>query len=184
VLAAHDLAVGATIRADDVRVVRRPAATVGADAVREPAVAVGRLVRVALLRDDVVGARHLVPAASDVVPDGTRAVHIVVKDGFRPPPGSVVDVLAAYDPAIASGTGAPGRASVVARGARVLALASAVTSADPAATGDGSGDTTGAGVTVLVNEDEARAVAYAAAIGQVMLALAPVRAACCGGPPS
>ena len=47
-----------------------------------------------------------------------------------------------------------------------------------------AGNVTGAGVTVLVTEDEARGVAYAAAIGEVMLALAPAQTACCGGPPS
>jgi Flp pilus assembly protein CpaB len=186
VLAAHDLALGATVRPDDVRVVRRPTSTVGADSVRDPAAVVGRIVAVALLRDDVVGARHLVSGASGAVPDGRRAVHVVVNDGFQPPVGAVVDVLAAYDPAIATGAVTPGRATVVARGARVLALAgtSPDDDASTAGGGSGSGDTTGAGVTVLVTEDEARAVAYAAAIGEVMLALAPAQTACCGGPPS
>jgi Flp pilus assembly protein CpaB len=186
VLATRDLAAGTTVGAADVRVVRRPAGTVGSDAVRDPAAAVGRIVAVALLRDDVLGVRHLVSDASDAVPAGRRAVHVVVKDGFQPPPGAVVDVLAAYDPAIATGAGATGRATVVARGARVFALAGAPAPDAAAATGgsSGSGDTTGAGVTVLVTEDEARGVAYAAAIGEVMLALAPAQTACCGGPPS
>lgn len=182
VLAAHDLPLGVTVRTADVRVVRRPANTVRSDAMRDPASVVGRIVAVALLRDDVVGARHLVTDASDAVPDGRRAVHVVVKDGFQPPVGAVVDVLAAYDPAIAAGTGSAGRASVVARGALVLALA--VPGGDVSTGGTESSDTTGAGVTVLVTEDEARAVAYADAIGEVMLALAPARTACCGGPPS
>jgi len=179
VLAARDLALGATVRPDDVRVVRRPANTVAADATHDPTAVVGRIVAVALLRDDVIGARHLVSSASAAVPDGRRAVHVVVKDGFEPPVGAVVDVLAAYDPAVATGAGTPGRASVVARGARVLALG---TAGESTTVGGGSSDVTGAGVTVLVTEDEARAVAYAAAIGDVMLALAPAATACCGAP--
>jgi Flp pilus assembly protein CpaB len=184
-LAAHDLQLGATVHADDIRVVRRPATTVAADAVRDPAAAVGRIVAVALLRDDVISARHLVSTAGDVVPSGRRAVHVNVKDGFQPPVGAVVDVLAAYDPAIAAGAGTAAQATVVARGARVLALTGPAPGTDGSGVGGGNADSTiGSGVTVLVTEDEARAVAYAAAIGDVMLALAPVQSACCGGPPS
>jgi pilus assembly protein CpaB len=179
VLAAHDLPLGTTVAARDLRTVRRPSTTVSADAVRDPAAAVGLVVAVALLRDDIVGARHLVARAvpgaaggagiNGVVPVGRRAVHVVVKDGFQPPLGSVVDVLATYDPSIAAVAGSPGQATIVAHGARVLALA------DPAT----SSDSSGSGVTLLVSENEARSVAYAASVGEVALALAPVEAACC-----
>jgi hypothetical protein len=67
----------------------------------------------------------------------------------------------------------------------VLALAGASPRDEGGTLGAGSAaDATGVGVTVLVTEDEARAVAYAAAIGEVMLALAPAQTACCGGPAS
>jgi len=182
VLAARDLTLGSTIRPQDVRVVRRPANTVGRDAEHDPAAVVGRVVAVGLLRDDVIGARHLVSGTSDAVPDGRRAVHVIVKDGFEPPVGAVVDVLAAFDPAVATGPGASsGRATVVARGARVLALAAPQTDASEEGSDAGTGDAAGSGVTVLVTEDEAQAVAYAAAIGQVVLALAPAQEACCAG---
>ena len=183
VLAARDLALGATVAAADLRTVRRPSTTVSGDALRDPAAAVGRIVAVALLHDDVVSAGHLVPVGAGgagpgvngIVPVGGRAVHVLVKDGFQPPVGSVVDVLATYDPSIAAVAGTPGAASVVARGARVLALAG-TNRADESGT---SSDTTGSGVTILVTEDEARSVAYAGAVGEVSLALAPVQAACC-----
>ena len=81
-----------------------------------PSTAVGRIVAVALLRDDVVGARHLVAGVNGIVPVGRRAVHVVVKDGFQPPLGSVVDVLATFDPS-STGAGTPGRATIVAHGA-------------------------------------------------------------------
>jgi Flp pilus assembly protein CpaB len=172
VLALHDLPLGATVSANDLRTVRRPSTTISSDALRDPARAVGRLVAVPLLRDEAVGARHLVTRAGGIVPEGGRAVHVVVKDGFQPPVGSLVDVLATYDPSIAT-AGAPGQATVVARAARVLVLAGTA----PNGTSDGS-----TGVTLVVTEAEARSVAYAASIGEVSLALAPVQSACCSAP--
>ena len=194
VLAARDLPLGTTLVVSDLRTVIRPSTTAVADALHDPAAAVGRVVAVALLRDDVVGARHLAstsgPGSGDgpgvgigaVVPDGRRAVHVVVKDGFQPPVGSVVDVLATYDPTLATVAGSPGVAAVVARGARVLALGGAPPGRESSA--DTAGDTSGAGITLLVTEAEARAVAYAASLGEVSLALAPIRSACCAAPAS
>jgi pilus assembly protein CpaB len=184
VLAARDLPLGTTLAARDLHTVRRPSTTVSADALRDPATVVGRVVAVALLRDDVVSARHLVartaaggtgPGINGIVSAGRRAVHVLVKDGFQPPLGSVVDVLATYDPSIAVVAGSPGQATIVARGARVLALADSGASTDAGSSSDASG----AGVTLLVTENEARSVAYAASVGDVSLALAPVEAACC-----
>ena len=172
VLAARDLPLGTTLRVGDVHTVRRPSTTVSTDALRDPAGAVGRIVAVGLLRDDVVGARHLVAAGNGVVPPGRRAVHVVAKDGFQPPPGSVVDVLATYDPTISTVSGSPGQATLVARGAQVLALAGTPQTGGTSAPADGSGS--GSGVTLLVTEREAGSVAYAASIGDVALALAPV----------
>jgi Flp pilus assembly protein CpaB len=170
VLAARDLPLGVTLTTADLHVVRRPATTVSPDAVRDPARAVGRVVAVALLRDDVVGARHLVTRTGGIVSEGERAVHVLVKDGFQPPLGSVVDVLATYDPAVATGAGSAGLATVVARGAHVLTASADAT------------DTAGSGVTLVVTEAEARAVAYAASVGEVSLALGPAQSACCSAP--
>lgn len=184
VLAVRDLPLGTTVGSHDVRTVRRPSTTVSSDALHDPGQAVGRVVAVAFLRDDVVGARHLVegdrtgvkgPGINGIVPVGRRAVHVLVKDGFQPPIGSVVDVLATYDPTLATGAGSPGQATIVAHGALVLALADATQNGDAGA----SADSTGSGVTLLVTETESRSVAYAASIGEVSLALAPVEAACC-----
>jgi pilus assembly protein CpaB len=183
VLAARDLPLGTTLTVADIFTVKRPASTISADALRDPAAAVGHIVAVAMLRDDVVGARHLVkgfaagtnaPGLGAIVPLGERAVHVLVKDGFEPPVGAVVDVLATYDPSIPVAAASAGEATVVARGARVLALA-----ATPRDDSSASGDSTGAGVTLLVTEPEARAVAYAASVGVVSLALAPLQSACC-----
>jgi Flp pilus assembly protein CpaB len=175
-LAQRDLSLGTRVDMSDVRVVVRPSSTVPSDAVRASQPIAGRVLLVSLFRDDVVRAVDL---ASDgrtgldgVVPVGRRAVHLIVKDGFRPPVGAVVDVFAAADPTAAgpsteTGTGAV--AIAVARGARVLAVD------DPASAGSGSGSA----VTVLVTEAEAPAVAFAASNSQVSLALAPPEDACC-----
>ena len=182
VLAARDLPLGTTLRTGDVHTVRRPSSTVSSEALRDPVAVVGRIVAVALLRDDVVGARHLVagdgrggagPGINGIVPAGRRVVHVLVKDGFQPPIGSVVDVLATYDPSLETSAGTPGQATIVADGAQVLALARAAGSGDSGAATDGDGS----GVDLLVTEAEARAVAYAASIGEVSLALAPVSVA-------
>ncbi|MDQ1382604.1 MAG: hypothetical protein QOJ71_3323, partial [Actinomycetota bacterium] len=182
VLAARDLPLGMTLAAADLRVVRRPSTTVSNLALRDPVAAIGRIVAVPLLRDEVVGARHLVSGINGAVPIGRRIVHVVVKDGFRPPVGAVVDVLATFDPSIASGPGSPGQATVVARGAQVVALAGATggqIAERAASTGSGTADTSGSGVTLLVTEPEARSIAFAASIGEVSIALAPAPSACC-----
>ena len=172
VLAARDLPLGATIRANDVHVVVRPLATVPPDAMRDPQDAAGRVVAHDLAREDVVRAVHLAPrertGLDGIVPVGRRAVHIRVGDGFRPAVGAVVDVLAAFDPALGA-DGPRNEASAVAVGARVLAVD------DPAA----SGPEGGPGVTLLVTSGEAAAVAYAASNGSVSIALAPPETACC-----
>src|SRR5690242_12323153 len=93
-LAQRDLPLGASLRASDVRVVTRPASTVPSDALRAPDAVSGHVLLIALLRDDIVRARDLAPASrpglDGVVPAGRRALHVVLKDGFRPPVGAVV----------------------------------------------------------------------------------------------
>jgi Flp pilus assembly protein CpaB len=174
VLATRDLAIGTTVVSADLRIVTRPRSTVAPDALHDIELAIGRVVVVPLLRDDVVRAAHL--AAADrrgldaVVPVGRRAVHVVVKDGFRPPVGAVVDVLASFDPASTVVAGARGRATTVATGALVLAVD------DPS----DSGTNGGSGVTVLVDETTAPTVAFASSFGAISLTLAPPESACCG----
>ncbi len=172
VLAARDLPLGATIEENDVRVVTRPASTVPPDAMRDRQDVEGRVVVLGFARDDVVRAVHLAPrertGLDGIVPVGRRAVHVGVDDGFRPAVGAVVDVLAAFDPAL-SGARPRNTASVVARGATVLGV-------DDASQSVAEG---GTGVTLLVTEGEAGGVAYAAGNGELSLALAPPETACC-----
>ena len=132
---------------------------------------------VPVLRDAVVFTHHLAPADRSgldaVIPVGDRAVHVVPKDGFRPPLGSIVDVLAAFDPTVVTVEGAGNSAVVVAGGARVLGVDDG--------NGSGSSDSADTGVTLLVTETEARVVAFAAASADLTLAIAPPESACCGG---
>jgi Flp pilus assembly protein CpaB len=91
------------------------------------------------------------------------------KDGFRPAPGAIVDVLAAFDPTAVTVVGNGDAAVVVASGARVLATHGAPLDSGSAAAG--------AGVTLLVTDSEARVIAFAAANADLTLAIAPPESA-------
>jgi len=93
-------------------------------------------------------------------------VHVTPADGFRPPRGAIVDVLAAFDPTSVVVDGARDSAVIVASGARVVEVD------DRASTDD-----TNVGVTLLVSEEEARVLAFAAANGDLTLAIAPPESA-------
>jgi len=75
-------------------------------------------------------------------------------------------LLAAFDPTAVVIDGARGSAVIVASGARVIAVD------DADATND-----TNAGVTLLVTEPEARVLAFAAANGDLTLAIDPPESA-------
>jgi len=175
-VAANDLPLGATLRRTDVRVVRMYASTAPRGALHTVHDAVGRVVAVPVLRGATVLARHLTRAHRSgldaVVPDGSRAIRIVTDDGLRPRPGDVVDVLVSLDPSQVAQAGGGKGALTVASAARVLAVDA----------GGASGVAKGPGVTLLVTEQEAHAVAFAVANGALMLALAPPEAACCTDP--
>jgi len=177
VVVVRDLALGATIAAGDVRAVSRYAGTVPAGAARRTGDVVGRVVVIPVLRDEFLSSRALAPAARSgldaVVPPGRRAVHVMIKDGFRPPRGAIVDVLAAFDPNAVTIDNGGATAATVARAAQVVALDDNVE----------SGGQQGTGVTLLVTEDEARAVAFAATNAELSLALAPPETACCSSIP-
>ena len=167
-VAAHDLPLGATLGASDVREISRYAAATPANAVVDVDDAVGRVVAVPVLAGSVLLEPHLTERDRDglsgLVPFGYRAVRIRPDDGLRPPVGAVVDALVALDPTLSDRR----EGQIVARAARVLAV-----EADDDALADG------AGVTLLVTEDEARGLAFAAANGVLTLALAPPEDACC-----
>jgi Flp pilus assembly protein CpaB len=170
-VARRDLALGTTLGANDLRVISRYASAVPGNAVSSVDDAVGKVVAVPVVAGSVLQSTHLTTTERDglggLVPVGYRAVRIRPEDGLDPPAGAVVDVIASVEVSIDQAADA----EVVAHAARVLA----VDDAADAATGDGDG----VGVTLLVTEDEARGIAFAAANGVVMLALAPPEDACC-----
>jgi Flp pilus assembly protein CpaB len=173
VVATHDLELGQIVSARDVRTESRYASEIPRDAITDARLVRGETVAVPVLRGSIVFARHLTAAnrsgLDGVVPVGDRAVHVSPKDGFRPSPGAVVDVLAAYDPTAVTVIGGGDAAVVVASGARVLSL-------DPMSSDAGS-TPVGAGVTLLVTDAEARAIAFAAANADLTLAIAPPESA-------
>jgi pilus assembly protein CpaB len=175
IVATHDLALGQTITASDIRRERRYRREIPAVAIRSSSRAVGRVVIVPVLQNGVLFAGHVASAVRTgldaVVPVGERAVHVTPKDGFRPERGSVVDVLAAFDPSVVAVDGPADAAVVVAAGARVLAVDDA--------SGSGDGNPSDAGVTLLVTETEARSIAFAAATADLTLAITPPESACC-----
>ena len=171
-VARRDLALGTTLGANDLRVISRYATAVPGNAVSSVDDAVGKIVAVPVVAGSVLQSTHLTTTERDglggLVPVGYRAVRVRPEDGLHPPAGAVVDVIASFEVAIDQAAAA----EVVAHAARVLAV-------DDAGDADGTGGADGVGVTLLVTEDEARGIAFAAANGVVMLALAPPEDACC-----
>lgn len=171
VVAARDLPLGATVERTDLTVRRQFERRLPPHPLRSADDAVGRVVATPVLDGSVVTDRHLAPRArtglDGAVPEGMRAVRILSEDGLRPEEGAVVDVLVTFDPS----TVPPGEEATVTavRGALVL-------EADDADGLDGGGRV---GVTLLVDTDGARRLAYAVANGIVTLALAPPEEACC-----
>ena len=169
-VARRDLGVGTRVTAADVgeRRIRGEAPEADALTARD---AVGRIVRVPLLRGATVTGRHVAVARRDglggVVPAGRRAVRLVVEHGLRPRVGDLVDVLATFDPQTLGDDGDP--TIVVAPAVAVLAVDAAADSGDSVA------------VTVLVSPEQSTRLAFAAAAGTISLALAPPEAATAAG---
>jgi Flp pilus assembly protein CpaB len=170
--AIRDLPVGTTIDDEDVRVrsVHRSQLPAGA---MSPSEARGRVVAIPVVQGAFVVDGNVAPrrrtGLNGAIPTGMRALRIVARDAVRPPIGSSVDVLATFDAGkTEGGGGAP--TVVAARGVLVLGTDDAPASVE-AATGRGGG--AGLGVTLLVTEDDAPRLAFAAAAGVVTIALVP-----------
>jgi Flp pilus assembly protein CpaB len=169
VVASHDLGIGTVLRAHDLstRSVHRSQLPVGALTGRSALV--GRVVARPVLDGAFVARRNLAPrhrtGLDDVVPRGMRAMRVVVTDALVPRPGAAVDVLASYDPSSAGAAGADGTTVVVAAGVTVVGTD------QRGGAGAGHGGT--AGVTLLVDPDQATALADAQANAIVTLALVP-----------
>jgi Flp pilus assembly protein CpaB len=165
-IARRDLPVGTRVTAADVASRRIRGESPERDALTEDR-AVGRVVRIPLVRDATITARHLTRARraglSGVIPSGRRAVRLVIEHGLRPAVGDLVDVLATFDPQTLGDDGDP-----------TIVVAPAVTVLAVDAAGDG-GDSVA--VTVLVTPRQSTRLAFATAAGTLGLALAPPEAA-------
>lgn len=170
--AARDLAVGTAIHDDDVKVrsVHRSQLPAGA---MSPNQARGRVVAVPVVQGTFVVDGNVAPrrrtGLDGAIPTGMRALRVVVRDALRPPVGSSVDVLATFDSGSSEGGGAP--TVVAARGVLVLGTDDAPASLETPTSSRGGG--AGLGVTLLVSEDDAPRLAFAAATGVVTIALVP-----------
>jgi Flp pilus assembly protein CpaB len=176
-VAVRDLPVGTTIRDGDIRVRSVHRSQLPADAM-SPAAARGRVVAVPVVRGAFVIDGNVAPrrrtGLNGAITTGMRAMQIVVWDALRPPVGSSVDVLVTFDPGSNSASSAAPTV-VAARGVLVLGTGDAPAVSDSGATGrrTGSGQSSALGVTLLVSQEDAPRLAFAAATGVVTIALVP-----------
>lgn len=168
VVAARDLAVGSVLHDADLSARKAYRSQLPDTVITERSAIVGRVVSVPLVRGAYVAAGNVAPrrrtGLDGIVPRGMRAMRVVVTDALEPRPGAAVDVLATYDPSAATERGGD-TTEVVADGVTVLR-------ADHR-NGSGAGRAGAFGVTLLVDPDQARALADAQANGVVTLALVP-----------
>ncbi|MFA5883071.1 MAG: Flp pilus assembly protein CpaB [Acidimicrobiia bacterium] len=173
VVARRSLPLGTTVTPADVTTRRVHASQQPRGVLHDPEDAVGRVVRVPVVHDAFVHTGNLAPRGRDglagVLPEGTRAVRISVENGLHPLPGSAVDVYASY----ASGSDALGTGRVPTGGASVVAAGAVVLATDRSPSGASDTLGRGDGVTLLVDEDQAAALADASARGSLFLALVP-----------
>ena len=169
VVATHELALGSTITSGDITTRRVHASQLPDGVLTDTGLALGRVVRVPLVRDAYITVRNLAASRrtglDGIIPDGSRAMRVLVEDGLRPAPGSAVDVYATIDTdTLGAGKSASQPAVVVAAGVLVLATDD---------TGGAGSVSRSLGVTLLVSEDQAADLAFASAHGTLVLALVP-----------
>jgi Flp pilus assembly protein CpaB len=167
-VATHDLAVGTVLDEADLGTRKAYRSQLPAAVLTDPGTVVGRVVSVPVVRGAYLGAGNVAPprrtGIDGVVPRGMRAIRVVVTDAIEPRPGAAVDVLATYDPAAAEARGGD-TTEVVADGVTVLRT--------DHRGGSGAGRAGATGVLLLVDPDQARALADAQTNGVVTLALVP-----------
>jgi pilus assembly protein CpaB len=151
-VATRDVALGTPVTAGDVAVRRLPAALVAPGSLLDPKDAVGRVAVVAIFEGETVLRRHLAPwgrrGVAALLPPGTRGITVAAgPTASRVGRGDLVDVLATFDPGAA-----PGQEPTF-----------------PVATGAVVVDVREESVTIAVDPEEAKRVAFAGAHGAVTL---------------
>ena len=169
VVATRDLSVGTVLSAGDVATKKVRRSQLPGVVVTDPDRIVGRVVAVPVLEGAFLATRNVAPrhrtGLDGVVPRGMRAMRVVVTDAIEPRPGAAVDVLATYDPSGSATVANDDTTIVIAGGVTVLGT--------DRRGGSGSGRAGATGVTLLVDPDQATALADAQANGVVTLALVP-----------
>jgi Flp pilus assembly protein CpaB len=161
VIATRDIGVGSQLGGGDVIVRTLPSALVPPDAVGDPAQARGRVVVVPVFEGQPVVRRQLAPwgrtRAAALLPPGKRGISVAAGPAAaKLAKGDTVDVLATFDPAT---PGAAGKEPTF-----PVAVAASVI------------DVGGESVTIAVDPEEAKRVAFATAHGAVTVVLSsPVR---------
>jgi len=155
-VAIRDLRVGTVVHDGDVEVRSLPSALVPPDAVGDAAQARGRVVVSSVFEGQAVVRRQLAPwglsGAAALLPPGKRGISVAAGPAAaKLDKGDVVDVLATFDPATAAGAGKD-PTFPVAVGATVI-------------------DVGGEAVTIAVDPEEAKRVAFATAHGAVTVVL-------------
>lgn len=153
-VATRDLRAGGQLSNGDIAVRSLPSALVPPDAVGDAAQARGRVLVTPVFAGQVVVRRQLAPwgltGAAALLPPGKRGISVAAGPAAaRLGKGDTVDVLATFDPATA-----PGKEPTF-----------------PVATGASVLDVSGEAVTIAVDPEEAKRVAFAAAHGAVTVVL-------------
>ena len=171
VVATRTLPLGTVIERSDLRTRMIHSSQLPEGVLGSPRDAIGRVVVVPVVHGAFVADANLAPRQREgidgALPEGTRAMRVVVRDQLRPRAGAAVDVLASFEPSVGvdglpTSSSDSGRAAVIAAAVIVLAVQSVQT-----AEGDALG------VTLLVSQKEARALAFATTHGRLALALVP-----------
>jgi Flp pilus assembly protein CpaB len=175
-VAARDLPLGTLIERGDITTGSVHRSQLPRDAL-SPHDAERRVIAVPVVRGAFLVDGNVAPRGrtglDGAIPPGMRALRVVARDALHPPVGSSVDVLVTFESGDgASPEGAP--TVVAARGVLVLGTDDEPASVEPGSpSGDPGGPGEGTGVTLLVTEDDAPRLAFAAAAGVVTLALVP-----------
>lgn len=175
VVAARDLAAGALLGADDLRVASLPVAVAPEGALSDPAELAGRALAGAVRRGEPLTDLRLVGPGLLTGSTGLVVAPVRLADADAVAlvrPGDVIDVLAAAGPDVGlTGAGQDHSAHLVAIGARVLAVPLPAGGA-PGAGGAG-GSTSGALVVLAVTTSTARDLAGAAADERLSFVIEP-----------
>jgi len=161
VVATHDIAVGGEVKEGDIEVRSLPSGLVPAEVVGDIAQVRGRVAVVPVFEGEAIVRRQLAPwglsGAAALLPPGKRGISVAAGPAAaKLTKGDVVDVLATFDP---SSPAAAGKEPTF-----------------PVATGASVIDVGGEAVTIAVDPEEAKRVAFASTHGAVTVVLSsPVR---------